>query len=243
MFDVLRWVGEQVPRVFEDDVEAISWYRLSADQGFAAARYNLGAMYDHGDGVREDDVEAVRWYRLAADQGFPAAQYNLGVMYHEGSGIGQNLAEAARWYLLAAEQGYALAQFALGMMHSRGDGVRRSEAEAIRWYALAAEQGDALAQTNLGVILAQRWYRTQREALQDPVARAILGPDDLTLAFKWLTLAAGQDNATARSNLAVLEEWLTPEQMVEARRLAQEWLDRRAQLPEPRAETIREPRR
>ena len=161
-------------------------------------------------------------------------------MYHEGTGVPRDAAEAARWYLLAADQGYALAQFALGMMHSRGEGVPRSEAAAIRWYASAAEQGDALAQTNLGVMLAQRWYRNHLAIQEDSLARTIgLGQQDLVLAFKWLTLAATQDNATARTNLGVLEPRLTPGELAEAQRLAQEWLDRRAR--DAPSETIRGP--
>ena len=45
------------------------WYRLAADQGDAAAQFNLGVMYDNGRGVLKDEAEAVRWYRLAAEQG------------------------------------------------------------------------------------------------------------------------------------------------------------------------------
>ena len=33
------------------------------------AQYNLGNMYDFGEGVPENDAEAVKWYRKAADQG------------------------------------------------------------------------------------------------------------------------------------------------------------------------------
>ena len=40
--------GEGVP---EDDAEAVRWYRLAAEQGFAAAQSNLGVMYDNGNGV------------------------------------------------------------------------------------------------------------------------------------------------------------------------------------------------
>ena len=45
------------------------------------AQYNLGVMYDNGDGVPQDYKEAVKWYRLAAEQGDASAQYNLGLMY------------------------------------------------------------------------------------------------------------------------------------------------------------------
>lgn len=39
-----------------------------AEQGDAAAMYDLGVAYDFGDGVEQNHEEAVRWYRLAAEQ-------------------------------------------------------------------------------------------------------------------------------------------------------------------------------
>ena len=33
------------------DAEAVRWYRLAADQGYAAAQGNLGLMYGNGTGV------------------------------------------------------------------------------------------------------------------------------------------------------------------------------------------------
>ena len=45
-----------------------------AEQGIAAAQFNLGVMYDNGEGVPENDAEAVKWYRKAADQGDADAQ-------------------------------------------------------------------------------------------------------------------------------------------------------------------------
>ncbi len=50
-----------------------------AEQGMAAAQYNLALMYDNGEGVPENDAEAVKWYRKAADQGNAEAQSNLGL--------------------------------------------------------------------------------------------------------------------------------------------------------------------
>ena len=37
--------GEGVP---QDYAEAVRWYRLAADQGYASAQYNLGVMYNNG---------------------------------------------------------------------------------------------------------------------------------------------------------------------------------------------------
>ena len=39
--------------------------RQAAEQGYARAQYNLGAMYDLGRGVPQDDVEAYNWFNLA----------------------------------------------------------------------------------------------------------------------------------------------------------------------------------
>jgi TPR repeat protein len=114
----------------------------------------------------------------------------------------------------------------------------------VRWYTLAAEQGDALAQSNLGVILAQRWYRRHRELEGDPLAGVEIGllQQELIVAVKWLTLAAGQGNETARANLAVVEPYLSREHLAEARRRAQEWTDARARTPRA-PDAIRAPSR
>jgi len=70
--------------VKQDYKEALKWYRLAAEQGFAAGQDNLGASYYHGHGVKQDYKKAVKWFRLAAEQGFFLAQNNLGLMYATG---------------------------------------------------------------------------------------------------------------------------------------------------------------
>ena len=102
------------------DIEEI---RQAAEQGVAMAQFNLGVMYDRGEGVPEDDSEAVEWYRKAAEQGLPGAQYNLGLMYANGEGVPEDDQEAVKWYRKAAEQGYAKAQYNLGNMYGKGEGV------------------------------------------------------------------------------------------------------------------------
>jgi TPR repeat protein len=52
----------------QDDAEAVRWYRLAADQGFANAQYELGIKYDEGQGVPQDDVQAHMWFNLAASR-------------------------------------------------------------------------------------------------------------------------------------------------------------------------------
>ena len=66
-----------------DDVPNFKKMLQAAEQGNADAQFNLGLMYDKGEGVRQDDAEAVRWYLKAVEQEFP---------------------EEMRWYRKAVEQ-------------------------------------------------------------------------------------------------------------------------------------------
>ncbi len=87
----------------QTDVEALI---IKAAQGDADAQFNLGVMYENGQGVPQGYAEAVKWYRKAAEQGFAPAQHNLGVMYQKGQGVPQGEAEAVKWWRKAAEQGF-----------------------------------------------------------------------------------------------------------------------------------------
>jgi len=135
-----------------DYAEAVKWYRLAADQGYAAAQFNLGDMYDNGQGVPEDDVEAVKWYRLAAEQGDSRAQYNLGVMYDNGRGVPEDDTEAVKWYRLSAEQGDYLGQNNLGLMYKEGTGVPQDILMAYMWFNLSAARDFEDAKTNKEII-------------------------------------------------------------------------------------------
>ena len=115
--------------------------RPLAVQGVDWAQYNLGIMYDQGQGVAQNYAEAVKWFRLAAAQGHASAQFNLGVSYDNGQGVAQNYAEAVKWYRLAAAQGHASAQFNLGTSYFNGQGVVQDYIRAHMWFNLAAVSG------------------------------------------------------------------------------------------------------
>ena len=56
--------------VFSESVDqGIEKRRHAAEQGNASAQYNLGLMYDTGEGVLENYVKAYAWLNLAAAQG------------------------------------------------------------------------------------------------------------------------------------------------------------------------------
>jgi TPR repeat protein len=62
--------------VAQDDTEAAKWFRLAADQGYAKAQNNLGALYARGQGVPRDYIQAYMWFALSAAQGNPPAAKN-----------------------------------------------------------------------------------------------------------------------------------------------------------------------
>ena len=139
----LGLIYEEGKGVKQDTTEAVEWYRKAAQQGEeealnnliamgnrgnSIAQFNLGVMYEEGDGVGQDDAEAAKWYRRAAEQehenalnrlmemcnkGIAVAQFNLGGMYQDGEGVAQDNEEAAKWYRKAAEQGHATAKLRL----------------------------------------------------------------------------------------------------------------------------------
>jgi TPR repeat protein len=77
--------------------------RKAADQGFAAAQYALGSMYNKGWGVAKSPSLALEWWRKAAMQGFAFAQCSLGERYSSGMGVEKNYRLAAKWHRKAAE--------------------------------------------------------------------------------------------------------------------------------------------
>ena len=155
-------------------------------------------------------------HRLA-EQGDAGAQFNLAVLYGSGQGVPQDWAEAARWLRLAADQGHAPAQSALGLVYREGLGVSRDPAVAALWMRRGAEQGDANGQFLLASL-----YTNGQGLLQDSVE-----------SFKWLTLAAAQSSGDNRARYETARDTvgarMTPEQIVEAQRRAQEWTP----TPEP----------
>jgi TPR repeat protein len=188
------------------------------------SQYNLGYMYDNGEGVKQSSTLAVQWYLKAAEQGYMNAQHNLGHMYDNGRGVQQSSSEAVKWYRKSVEQGYSNAQTSLGYMYSNGRGVQQSDSEAVKWYRKAAEQGDMNAENNLGYmyengrgvqqsdIEAVKWYLKASEK-GDINAQTSLGymydrgrgvKQSSSEAIKWYRKAAIQGYKNAQHNVGYM---------------------------------------
>ena len=89
----------------KDYKEAVRLWLPLAEQGNVTAQYNLGVMYEAGEGVPQDYKEEVKWYRLAAEQGDASAQSNLAGNYYQGLGVPKDFVSAHMWINLAASNG------------------------------------------------------------------------------------------------------------------------------------------
>jgi len=170
----------------------------------------VAVMADYQEGRdafdRGDYSTALKEFEILARQNEPRGQYALAVMYDIGEGVSQNSKEAVKYYRLAAEQGFANAQNNLGVAYDQGEGVDTDYKEAMKWYLLAAERGNRDAPNNIGVL-------------------HMIGfgvPRSFAKAYTWLTIAGASDSE-AISNKNFVKKRLTPEQLVESQRRADEW--------------------
>lgn len=129
----LAWEYYNGNDVAQNYGEAMKWFQMAANQGYARAQFGLGVCYDWGKSVVKNSNEAVKWYRKAADQGHTNAQWNLGVSYEYGDGADQDWQAAAMWYQKVAEQGDAKAQMKMARCYREGLGVPVDEEKAKYW--------------------------------------------------------------------------------------------------------------
>lgn len=127
----------------ENDVQAVEWYQLAAEQGNILAQSELGYMYYRGFGVTSSVETGLKWMSLAATQGHAVSQFQLGVLCGTGFPDGR---EQLKWIRLAADQGLREAIWILGQKYRDGDdemGASQNPEEAVKWFRMGAEKGCA----------------------------------------------------------------------------------------------------
>jgi TPR repeat protein len=201
--------GEALRR--DDPARLVAACERLAYQGDAVAQFNLGLMYEMGNGMPRNLARAARWYRKAADQDYGEAEFNLGALYAAGQGVPQDYVQAVKWWRKAADQGNSAAQSNLGVVYASGTGVSKDYAEAAKWWRKAANQRDPDAQYNLGIMYARG----------DGLAK------DYVQAYVWLSLAAARGHRAAANARDVVAGSMTPVQLAEMQRLVHEWKPQR----------------
>lgn len=113
-------------------VRSVNFFRMAADEGHAAAQFELGQMHAQGLGVTQQFDEAAHWYLLAAKQGHAQAQFHLGFLHSHGQGVEQDYAKAYQWYCISERCGYALAKKNVAFI---GKKLSPGEREMAQWRA------------------------------------------------------------------------------------------------------------
>lgn len=85
--------------------EAVSFFQVTADDGYVDGYVSLAVMQATGRGTPQDYPAALSNYMKAAQLGDDLAVRGVGIMLYNGQGIEENKEEAAAWFLVSAARG------------------------------------------------------------------------------------------------------------------------------------------
>ena len=207
--------------IAKDYSQALMWFVFAAVRGDMeamefredlAAKMTPAQITEAQKMAREfkpEDAHAKLFRELKdlAEKGDAGAQFKIGLMHYNGQGTVLDYSEAIKWFTKAALQGNPYAQHNAGYMYEKGEGTPQDYVEAAKWYRLAAEGGNVPAQYTLGYM-----YEKGEGVAQDEVQ-----------ALMWFNLAASQGDVKAKTARDRVTVWMTPEQIVQAQRLARKF--------------------
>lgn len=154
-------------------------------------------------------TEADERYLLAkSQQGDASSQMWLACGYEQGWFGKTDIPEALRWFRNSAEQGNPDAQYLLGQMYEEGEGVSQNFSMAAKLYRKAAEHDPDLGGAGQGRYHLGLLYLDGNGV-----------PKDYVQAYFWLRLAEFESDP----HLSTAKAQMTPEQILEAERLVEEW--------------------
>ena len=206
--------------------ELLAALQNAADAGQPMAMWQLGTMYENGEGVARDPVKAFGFFAQIANQHADAAPkgveadivarsfVKVGDYYKEGLPDAGIPADANRSHALllhaATYFGDADAQYRVGLLYLQEDELGVNPLQSARWFSLAARKGHCPAQAQLGDLLFN--------GIEGIEAQPVEG-------LMWLSIA--HDRCAGTGDAAWVDEKLihaqslsTPEQQDEAAALA-----------------------
>jgi TPR repeat protein len=199
----------------------------AAEAGQPMALYQLGLMYENGEGVAKDPVKAFGYFSQIANDHADAAPrgveadivaqsfVKIGEYYAEGLPDAGIPADAHRSHALimhaATYFGDAEAQYKLGRLYLDPDELGVNPLQSARWLSLAARKGHAAAQATLGDLLFNG-----RKGLTPQPEEGLM----------WLSLASKRVAGTADEKwvtdlLSADMSMATPEQRARAKKMAE----------------------
>jgi TPR repeat protein len=134
------WIlNSQLPDGVEVNEDPFELIRLSAEQGFPTAQYNMGIILETGYlWINKDEKQALEWYRKAANQGCAEAKTAVGICLYKGVGIEPKLSDALSWLKEAAAQGDQRGQLFLAEILAKDERCCDKD-EALYWFCQLAQ--------------------------------------------------------------------------------------------------------
>ena len=149
--------------------ELLAALQNAAEAGQPMAMWQLGTMYENGEGVARDPVKAFGYFAQIANQHADAAPkgveadivarsfVKVGEYYKDGLPDAGIPADANRSHALllhaATYFGDADAQYRVGLLYLQEDELGVNPLQSARWFSLAARKGNCPAQAQLGDML------------------------------------------------------------------------------------------
>jgi TPR repeat protein len=172
------------------------------------------ALENHKNGIlafeQGEYATALIEFKALAKKNNSIGQYGLGLMYDLGTGVPTNFKEAVKWYQLSADQGNSDAQNNLATMYAEGEGVLKDAIKAKKLYESAAQQGNFDSPNNLGTMYLQGIDITR----------------NYVKAYMWFHLGEMKGDRGAKKNRVFVETKMTQKEIIEANKMAGEWLQR-----------------
>jgi hypothetical protein len=226
-----------------DKAGAADLTRQAAQAGSLIATYEMGYMYQRGDGVPPSEEQAMRWYAAGAAKGCGQCDWAIGSRYNDEEQYGR----ALTYFKRGAQLGDSGSSYAVAQIYEYGLGVPLDLKAAVLWYQRAKAQGDPNAGERARNLLAM--YCTfddtfasvrERDLFDGQGPRlAPIGKTFTSMAQRiaWLQQNPGVDvNPQAEAKLRALDnQVIAAQQAREAAELQRQW---DAMTPEQRAEVV-----
>jgi hypothetical protein len=131
----LRHMGGKCFHVRADEGAALEYWTKAADLGDLGAHYDLGVMYNKGEGVEVDEEKSMHHWEMAAIGGHPVARHAL-ALCEEDNG---NMERAVKHYTIAANLGYEKSMKELWTHYSAGSITKKGLEVTLRSHQAALD--------------------------------------------------------------------------------------------------------
>lgn len=215
--------------VEKDEAQALFWLIKAAECGNEDVFLELGRRYTGGIGTPTNLVQAYKWFYVQSryNPNHPWTEEDVADAKKEMHILNARMTDAevsearreglrqeANQFRRRAEEGNTERQVLLARSYAKGEGVPKDLKEAIRWLRMAAEDyRRPVLLPGTFCSLGDCYYELNR------------GPADMIQAYSWYLLAYLQAGESWAGKMSELAAKMTPSQIVQAKRLADDFAE------------------